>query len=435
MFAGSTRLKSRTSDRGHHGTPRYSPPRSAPRLRRRPARYSPRSSAHGPGIWWKVAAAVAVSGAVAALVVTGVIRARESACSSAGDQIIAANQVTAEEGGQPSPPAGLMNEAQSLAACAGGQLVIIEGAGQRGVQPLRPVSLRIYREPGELENDPAARQIAVQNRIERAFRAAWVARVHGDGRDVLGLLAAVSSQLGKGLNEVWLRTLGLPTVNPADARVLMAADPGQAVKSIASWVPSLKGARVHLVLSPPAGNQPSFTLATDAWRRAFMADLLKQAGATIVSVIEDGTAESRAPGAPPAPVIPNLPNPTPQPLSAPRPGKPYQATLDSSAFFLPNSPKFLASTAQVLSQLQPIINGWRDGLYARVTVVGHCAQFGPRAGAVQLSRQRADKIAHLLRKHGVTAVKPTGVGYNQPLTPDPESVSNRVVIITAYPRR
>src|SRR5262249_14160388 len=161
--------------------------------------------------------------------------------------------------------------------------------------------------------------------------------------DVLGLLAAVSSELGKGQNDVWLRTLGLPTVDPADARKLMAADPAQAVTSIPGPLPTLLHARVRLILSPPAGNQSRLDIAADAWRRQFMVDLLKRAGADVVSVAEDDGLEHPAPHAPPAPVVPNLPDPTPQQPPRPRPHATYTAKLDSSTLFRPNSAHFAAS--------------------------------------------------------------------------------------------
>ncbi len=372
---------------------------------------------------------------VIALALAGymVVRARGAACQASGDRIIWAEQVTQQEGDSSSPPPALLSRADQLAACGGGQLVMLRGAGQGAVQAGPAVSLVVYREPGEVENDPTARQHGVQNLVDAAFTAAQSVRPPGTGRDIIGLLAAIAAELGPGVNDVWLQTLGLPTVNPANARVLMAADPAQAVASIARWVPNLHGARIYLVLNPPAGDQPRFNTATDAWRRQFMLDLLRQAGATVVSVTEVESLEAPAPGAPAAPVVPNLPESTP-PLPQPRPGRTYTAKLDSSTLFVPNTAQFLSSEAAVLKQLQPIITGWRDGLFSRVLVVGHCARYGPPEGALLLSEQRAAKVAQLLRQHGVTVITSEGVGYDDPLPPNPQSATNRVVIVTAYPK-
>jgi len=429
-----SRAGSRSAQRwGRGGLPRGGLSRpGARRTTLRGSRPAYRPPSRRPA-WWALLAGGLAAAAVLGLAGFMMVNARRDACSASGDEIISAQQVTAEEGGAASPPPGLVSQADTFAACGGGQLIMIRGAGQGGVQAGPPVSLRIYREPGEVENDPTARENKVQSLVTRAFEAAQASRPTGAGRDVIGLLASVSSELGPGTNDVWLQTLGLPTVNPADARLLMAADPAQAVASIARWVPSLRGARVHLILSPPAGDQPRFNTATDAWRRQFMVALLRQAGADVVSVTEVESVESPAPGAPPAPVIPNLPEPTPR-LPQPRPGRPYTARLDSSALFVPNSAQFLTSRAQVLAQLQPIITGWRLGLFSRVLVVGHCARFGPPAGALLLSRQRAAEVARLLRLGGVTVVTAEGVGYDQPLPPSPQSATNRVVIVTAYPK-
>jgi outer membrane protein OmpA-like peptidoglycan-associated protein len=104
----------------------------------------------------------------------------------------------------------------------------------------------------------------------------------------------------------------------------------------------------------------------------------------------------------------------------PRPHKTYTATLDSSALFQPNSAVFTASKGQVLTELQPVIKGWRQGLYSHVTVVGHSAQFGSAAAALLLSQQRAAAVAGLLRLHGVSAVTFKGVGFDQLAAPKPK---------------
>jgi outer membrane protein OmpA-like peptidoglycan-associated protein len=367
------------------------------------------------------------------LAVVMMVRAHGAICRTQPATIIDADQVTAEEGYDPMPPAGLVSRAQALASCSGGELALVRVAGQGGTQGAAPVSLRVYREPGEAEHDAVARQDAVRRLIDGAFRAALATPVRGAGRDVITLLATVSADLGRGQNDVWLRTLGLPTVAPADARILMAADPVQAAASIAQWVPKLPGAQVHLILSPSAGDQPWLNTATDAWRRAFMLALLHEAGAHVVSVTDIQVIEKPARGAPTAPPVANLPEATPRP-PRPHPGKPYRLILDSSAFFLPNSTRFAASGQQAVTSLQPIIRVWRSGGYARVTVVGHCARFGPPHGALVLSRRRAQVIASLLHRAGVREVTAVGVGYSQPLPPNPYSAKNRVVIVTVYPK-
>jgi outer membrane protein OmpA-like peptidoglycan-associated protein len=382
---------------------------------------------------WALLATVLIVGALAGIVAQSEHVASQG-CSAAHDEIIVATQVSRQEGNNSSPPPGLVDQADRLASCGGGELILDRGAGQGGVQTGSAISLRIYREPGELENDPQARASKVGQLITQAFRHSDTTQPPGTGRDVIGLLATISSQLGRGLNDVWLRTFGLSTVNPADTRVLMAADPVQAAASIPGPLPDLRGARVHLILAPAAGNQPRLNVATDTWRRDFMVALLRRCGADVISVTEDEVVERPAPGAPPAPVVANLRNPTPHLPAHLPPHRVYTEKLDSSALFLPDSARFMVGQGQVLAELQPVITGWRKGLYSHVTVVGHCARFGPADTAVLLSQQRAAVVARLLMMHAVGNVTSTGVGYTRPLPPDPTSPTNRVVIVTAYPK-
>lgn len=346
--------------------------------------------------------------------------------------LIFAEQVTAQEGSDPKSPADLVDRAGDAAARGGGELILIHGAGRGGVQVGDKVSLRVEREPGQLENVDTVRRDAVRNRLGKAFNAAQETPVTDAGRDVIGLLAAVAASLKSGENEVWIRTLGMGTVDPADARILLAADPGAAAKSIAQFVQPLRGARVHLILSPTAGDQPRFNAATDSWRRSFMGALLRQAGAEVVSVDDVRAAEPPAPGAPAAPVVPSLPDPpTPRPKSqdcAP------VAKLDTSASFKADSVEYAVSEQAVVAQLQPIINGWRSCGYNRVEIVGHAAQIGDAEGARRLSQQRAEKVADVLRRHQVGSITARGVGYDEPLPPNPVDPVNRVVIVTAYPK-
>jgi outer membrane protein OmpA-like peptidoglycan-associated protein len=432
--SGRARPTSRVAPRrmpyGSRGRARGRPrPPHRPSYRRRSYRRPTQRS-------WLLGLLAAGLAATAGLGLVGFMVARAHApdCASAGDTIIFADQVTQEEGSNPHPPPGLMGEAGRLASCGGGQLVLIRGAGQGGVQAGPAISLRIYREAGEIENDPTARANKVRQLITHAFETSETIRPPGAGRDVVGLIATISSELGRRHNDVWLRTFGLPTVNPANARVLMAADPAQAAASIAGPLPRLHGARVHLVLSPAAGDQPRLNPASDAWRRTFMVALLRRMGADVVSVTEEETIEAPAPGTPPAPVVANLPDPTQRPPAPHQPHRPYTTKLDSSTWFLPDSARFTVSKSRILAELQPIISGWRRGLYSRVNVTGHCARYGPAATAVLLSKQRAAAVARLLQLHGVSDVTSTGVGYSQPLPPDPTSASNRVVVITAYPK-
>lgn len=420
------------SGRRSSSTRRLSSTRRVPTrgpIRRQPVRRSRQH--HWSWLW--VALATALGLVALAFVGIMIVRAHASQCRTPSTTLIEAAQTTAEEGYDPTPPPALVSRADRLSSCAGGTLLILQAAGS-GAQVAAHVSLRVYRDAGQPENDPIARGRAIRARIGGAFRRAFATPAHGDGRNLIGLLAAISQDRRRGTTETWLSTLGLPTVAPADSRILIAADPAQAAASIRRWLPDLHGVRVHLILDPPAGDQPQFNTATDNWRRAFVIAVLRDAGATIASITEVQTTESPALGAPAAPPVPDLPEMTPRPPKPPQPAKPYRLKLDSAAFFLPNSTAFATSRHAVLTSLAPVIAAWKSGGYARAVVVGRCARFGPPHGARVLSRQRADIIAGLLRAAGVTSVKAIGVGYSRPLPPNPYSAANRVVIVTIYPK-
>lgn len=384
---------------------------------------------HSLGVTLAVVVAVAV---LVSVVLLNTAAARRRQPHGPQPTLIVADQVTAEEGFDPQPPAGLVDRAVALAKGGNGRLVLLRGGGTGAVQAGPDVLLRQEREHGDVENDPTAIRDGVTRAVNNAFAGAATVPVPGPGRDLLSLLDAVAGQLDGGTAEVWLRTFGLPTVDPADTRILMAADPAQAVASIAGSVPRLAGARVHLVLLPPAGAQPPLNELTNKWRYAFLAAMLTQAGATLDSIEEVRVPLSSAPGAPAAPLVRPLRNPTPQPPQ--QSSLPLTARLDTAATFLPDRAALTSSPDMVLAQLQPVITGWKAGRYGRVEVVGHTARIGPRESALVLSQQRADLIADLLRRQGVPIAVSTGLGFDRPLPPSPTDLANRVVIVTAYPR-
>jgi hypothetical protein len=119
-------------------------------------------------------------------------RARTPKCASEDDKIISADQVTQQEGDNLHPPPDLVTVAERLASCGVGQLILIRSAGQGGVQAGPAASLRIYREPGEIENDPTARAAKVRQLIAHAFTVAAATRPPGAGRDTVGLIATIA---------------------------------------------------------------------------------------------------------------------------------------------------------------------------------------------------------------------------------------------------
>lgn len=345
---------------------------------------------------------------------------------------------TQQEGFPTALPAQSVSRAQALAATGGGSVVGVVAAGSSGQQVGAPVSLRI-EDDGQLENDPQTRAAAITSRMNGLLTAMKTAAPASDGRSLTGLLAGVAAALGAGPNQVWLETFGLPTAAGEDARVLMAADPAAAAAAIpASAITPLKHADVHIVLLPAAGDQPSLTATTDLWRKAFVADVVRRTGARVAEITEDTVPSAPAADAPPAPPVPNISVTTPQPKrkpTPPAPGKPLSISLDTSTAFQPDSARWADGTSEVRQALIDVVTAWSESKHQlTVTVTGYCARFGPAAGAIALSRQRAEQVATLLRSMGVpvTASNVTGNGYADPLPdPNPQSPNNRTVVVTA----
>jgi outer membrane protein OmpA-like peptidoglycan-associated protein len=353
----------------------------------------------------------------------------------AGTTLMVVDEITAEEGYDPTAPRGLVDRAVQLAPAGDARLVLLQGAGRGATQPFDAVAIKAEREPGEPEHDPTAIRRAVTTLVTGALRQAAASPPHGAGRDLIGLLRGMSAIRGPGPNIAYLRTFVMATVDPADCRLLMAVDPEQAVQSIARSIPDLTGIEVHLELLPPAGLQPPINPRTADWRKAFVEDLLRAGHANLVETREILEVLPPLPGAPSAPVVPSLSDPTPPPRQrSPSPG-PLRAALDSSATFVPDRAELEDGERAVLAQLKQIIDGVHAGRYGRVTVVGRTARIGPPETARTLSKARAEVVAGLLRAQHVpiAARDVTGLGFDDPLPPDPRSATNRTVTVTAYP--
>lgn len=352
--------------------------------------------------------------------------------------LIYATSVTQQEGFPASLPPALVARAHALAATGGGSVVGVVAAGSTGEQVSQATSLRVETD-GQLENDVQTREDTVAKRLKRLLADMKSTLPSEPGRSMAGLLAGVAAALGPDENQVWIATFGLPTAPGEDTRVLMAADPGAAAASIpASAITPLRNAQVHIVLLPPAGNQPALNATTDLWRKAFVTDVVRRSGALVADVTEDTIPSPPSDGAPVAPTVPNILIPTslPKTTSTVSPGQPLSISLDTSTPFLPDSAEWADGTQQVRSELAPVAKAWTQANgYLVVTLTGYCARFGPAAGAIALSRQRAEKVAALLTSMGVAvdAKNVVGRGYTDPL-PDPanpQSLHNRTVVVTA----
>lgn len=319
----------------------------------------------------------------------------------------------------------------TLARQGGGRLVVVKASGGPARQ-VADIDLAIEGPDGQPEHDAETIQAEAGDRVNEAFVAAGKVEAEGHGRDILGLLRAAAGRTppaGQSF-DVFVVGFGLGTVDPADARVQMGGDPGQAVQEMP--LPALSGADLHVVFPAAVAPQEPLNAATATWRRAYWQDIATQTEAQLVSVSDTNAKGGAAPGAAEVPVIPNLADPTPippQPIPAPDSQIPPPPTTLAGSLFLPDSPEFV-DTAAAAAQLRPIADAWAQypGSYRAVDCVGRTAEVGDPASAVELSQQRADRAKSVLEGMGGTTVTASGVGFGEPLPGiDPKDPAQRSV--------
>ena len=323
--------------------------------------------------------------------------------------------------------------AMDLAKSGGGELVLLKGAGGPARQVAR-ADLRIEAPDGQRESDAETIKAVARQRIDDAFRAAAEEPAPEAGRDFLALLT-MAAELAppNGLPyTVFMVGFGLGTVDPADARIQMGGDPGQAVEAIGDRLPDLHGASINLVFPAAVGPQQPLNVLTAAWRRTYWEDIARATGANLGRFIETNVPADATAGAATAPVIPNLEDPTPVPPTpippppppdqppSPTPAPPPPPIILLGTLFKPDSAEFV-DPAVASAQLQPLADAWTrfPGSYASIDCVGRTAAFGDRSGAIALSMQRAEATRDLLLAQGATVVNATGVGFDDPLRDHP----------------
>jgi outer membrane protein OmpA-like peptidoglycan-associated protein len=343
---------------------------------------------------------------------------------------------TSTEGFPATPPDGLIDEAVNLVKAGPVSFQIAVGASAAVVTPSLPLRQNI---DGGAENDSDARRAEVESTVTKVMGdVPTAAKALSDGRSLLNLINTVSGSLGSGTNVIYLATLGLPTAPGEDARLLMNTDPEQAAMALpGTAISSLHGAIVHVLLLPGAGSQAPINAVTDHWRKAFISAVLKRANAHVADINVDSLVEKPMKDAPSAPAVPDLTMITHLPQVT---GDTTTIKLDTAEAFLPDSAQWATGEASIKADLQPIAAAWanarRHGKQLTITVTGHCARFGPPAGARLLSQQRAQAVAQELNTMGVpvTSDQVRGTGFDDPL-PDPkhpQSSANRAVIVSVH---
>jgi outer membrane protein OmpA-like peptidoglycan-associated protein len=314
--------------------------------------------------------------------------------------------------------------AASLAETGGGTLVVAK-AGGGPAHRVAEAQLAIEGPDGQPEHDRETLTRIAGQRIDAALEAAATSRVEEGGRNLLSLLA-MAADLAPSNGQpfhVFLVGFGLGTVDPADARIQLGGDPGQAVDAMRDRLPGLTGATLHLVFPAAAGDQEPLNVATATWRRTFWQDIAVATGATLGSISEENRSGAVTPGAPSAPPIPNLTDPTtvpvvdipaPAPAGEPQPVPPPVILAGST--FKPDLAEFVDENAAT-AQLSSLADAWNayPGSYVSVDCIGRTAAFGPADSAVALSQQRAEAAKRVLTDLGVTVVNAVGKGFGDPL--------------------
>jgi hypothetical protein len=319
-----------------------------------------------------------------------------------------------------------------MSSAGGGTMTIRVGSTGRATS-VATAELTVVRD-GNPESQADLRAAAIRTRVRAAFVKAASARTSASGRALAELLAGAADDVAhaRGPREIWVRSLGLPTVDPTDVRVLMNAEPAAAVASLpASAFADLRGAEVHWIFPSTTGDQPALNLRTEQWRAAFLTEYVKASRGVLASTQDERGTGPAAAGSPAVPVVPNLPDPTPVPPK--HENGTLTTSIDTASLFRPDEAQ-LIDEGQAIEQLRPLAAAWATGRYASIVCTGRIAAFGPPGSPVgqRLSEQRAAVIVGLLRRLDTPAT-PVGVGATRPLPGDPRGAVQRSVTCVATP--
>lgn len=220
----------------------------------------------------------------------------------------------------------------------------------------------------------------------------------------------------------------LDTSDPLDMRRLgwdVAPEKVVADLEKSGELPDLSGADITFIVRPVSGDQEQLRQPQVEYREALWTALAEASGAAKVrfEYVKGSVPVSTVA----APVVP-----IPAPPTTPVPVNPEArtCTVDTSAYFAPDSDNLLdkASTKAALRQCVEQI-----GPDSSVTVVGHTAGSDPDSKfAIDLSKKRAKAIKKLLESLGIPSshIEAVGMGNrNQPYR-DPFDVRNRSVVVT-----
>lgn len=301
---------------------------------------------------------------------------------------------------------------------------------------------------GDRVEDKARRAATVDRRVSELTGELSLSRVGDEGFSLYQALRVGADEAATtgGPVEVWLSTTVLSgSLDPLSISMLTEneTDPSQAVDELKKGSLGnldLSLVDLHVILLTPVGtDQEPLTPRSETWRTTFIRTLTEELGATVIDPLRENTTRPPWPNA--SAVAPIVPMPEPTPVTAPPPPKDHEPPppprIDNAAFE-PDTATLL-DPAAVRVAVSAVVAAYKaEPDRYRIRVVGYCAKFGDRDGAVRLSAARADAIAQLLRGDGVdgAAIGTHGVGFDERADPTqpPTSPAQRVVVIQLVTR-
>lgn len=331
----------------------------------------------------------------------------------------------------------------ALSDIGGGQVVTF-AVGEVS-SALRPVQLAVLRD-GASTNDSVLRRAAIANRLSALTSDLDAAQVGREGFNLVAALQAAEAESSRRPDqrlEVWLQTTVLTSSSdPLRLSALIAADPKAAVEEVISRTElgklDLSRVDLHPVLVSPVGSdQPPLSVAAEAWRSEFLAELGEALGATVHTPVRSGSLPTTpwAAAATAPPILLLRADPTPDPLPAPAEALPE---VIDTAGFAPNTASLLDPDA-LGPKVTRLVGRYKlaEGRYV-IQVKGFTAAFGSRETSLALSADRARVVGDLLVAAGVPAddISTRGVGFDERANPTqpPQAAAQRVVIVRLVER-
>jgi OOP family OmpA-OmpF porin len=327
---------------------------------------------------------------------------------------------------------------------AGETRLVVYQAGAGSTTTLLDTDLTVRRDR-DREHDKDLRAKGFEAKLASVGETLSRAAGTSGALDLFGLLADMARRPGPAT--LLVHSSGLQTIGQLDLRqggsdfdvdeTLAALPPGA--------LPLLTDKRVIFAgLGQAAGAQKPLTESMRGNVVKLWLGVCAKFNAASCSVDTEPVAGSGPVSTSPVPTL-EVPDLSSLVVGGKAPGQDRTETI-----LLPVAVLFRANTADLVDGGASTLQGIAAKITssrATVTVVGHTATYGPRAGALALSERRSQKVVDTLVSLGVDRTVFTdvrGVGFDEPLEPDLDSAGhlipraaerNRTVVLTLYPEQ